>query len=404
MTIEPLNRYKISLTDVLAPIGITGQQLLALLSPFSHPPEVQEQRARLVVSRVRLLSGFFAVLVTLWIPFDYFFFQWPQWIQLTLLRLATTFFFIVLAWPRSFNQIRIAAFFMTVAMLGAPLLFSIASSPLLASLTRYSNPDFHQFIGNIFQHLYGLLPFIIVAGLSVFPLAAMEVLGLAFPIFITTAIQRYQGGQTPWDVYISELWLMLLIIGVSVVSGMSQLHYLIALVKQSTHDSLTGAYNRRAGAEVLEQAFLRAQRTQTPLSVAFLDLDRFKSINDTYGHEAGDEALRTMVQCLTHSLTFHDQLIRWGGEEFLLLFSRSDKEQAYARVLALRTAGFGRRPDGEPLTASIGISERIADQASDWHALVELADHRMYVAKTSGRDRIVIETSGLLEQQQLFLP
>ena len=85
-----------------------------------------------------------------------------------------------------------------------------------------------------------------------------------------------------------------------------------------------------------------------------------------------------------------DVLVRWGGEEFLVLLANSDVQGARLVVERLRAAGFGERPDGTPLTASIGLAERLIDRASDWPELIEVADQRMYAAKLGGRDRAIL--------------
>lgn len=81
--------------------------------------------------------------------------------------------------------------------------------------------------------------------------------------------------------------------------------------------------------------------------------------------------------------------MRWGGEEFILLMPDTSQAQAVAALERLRQGGLGMRPDSTPVTASIGVAERRADKITDWHALIELADQRMYRAKQAGRDRIV---------------
>jgi GGDEF domain-containing protein len=83
-------------------------------------------------------------------------------------------------------------------------------------------------------------------------------------------------------------WLLALITGVSTLAGMSQLAFMIALVRQAIRDPLTGVFSRRSGEETLDLQFTIAQRSNAALSIAFIDLDHFKSINDSFGHEAGD--------------------------------------------------------------------------------------------------------------------
>jgi diguanylate cyclase (GGDEF)-like protein len=140
---------------------------------------------------------------------------------------------------------------------------------------------------------------------------------------------------------------------------------------------------------MLELQYIQAVRNETPLSVAFIDIDRFKSINDQFGHEAGDSTLLQLISYLTPRLRRGDMLVRWGGEEFLLIFPGTSKEQALFAIKRLTEEGLGTRPDGQPLTASIGIAERQEVDSEDWRSLVDRADQRMYAAKQGGRNRII---------------
>jgi diguanylate cyclase (GGDEF)-like protein len=83
-------------------------------------------------------------------------------------------------------------------------------------------------------------------------------------------------------------------------------------------------------------------------------------------------------------------LVRWGGEEFVVILPGASGEEARQVLERVRSAGLGQRPDGSLLTASIGVAERVLDNAEDWSRLVEIADQRMYQAKTSGKNRIVL--------------
>lgn len=181
---------------------------------------------------------------------------------------------------------------------------------------------------------------------------------------------------------------MVLITGVSTLAGMSQLAFMIALVRQAIRDPLTGVFSRSSGEEVLALQFTIAKRSHAALSIAFIDLDHFKSINDKFGHDAGDKALLDMTDTVSSRLRHGDMLARWGGEEFLLIMPNTDLLQAQAALSRMRSTGFGMRPDDTPLTASIGIAERKADQTADWKALVDLADQRMYQAKAAGRNTL----------------
>jgi diguanylate cyclase (GGDEF)-like protein len=264
-----------------------------------------------------------------------------------------------------------------------PAVFYVTSSTLLNS---YQLTGFSAAIGAG----YAFLPFVLLAALSIFPLTLVENLIIASPILIAQGLSGVmRWSALDWPSFAGAFWLLVLITGVSTLAGMSQLAFMTALVGQAIRDPLTGVFSRRSGEEVLELQFTIASRSDAALSIAFVDLDHFKNINDQFGHEAGDKSLLEMTGIVGSSLRHGDILTRWGGEEFLLIMPNTDLAQAQAALQRMRTIGFGHRPDGAALTASIGIAERSADQAADWKTLVEVADQRMYQAKQSGRDRVV---------------
>ena len=127
---------------------------------------------------------------------------------------------------------------------------------------------------------------------------------------------------------------------------------------------------------------------RSALSLAFIDLDRFKEINDTFGHSVGDQALRSASQHIQDTMRSSDSLVRWGGEEFLLIMPDTDMTRGRQAMERLLANGLGSRPDGTPLTASVGLAERYFDNISVPHLLLELADARMYKAKKAGRNQI----------------
>ncbi len=197
-----------------------------------------------------------------------------------------------------------------------------------------------------------------------------------------------------WPAFTGAFWLLVLITGVAALAGICQLAFMIALVRQAIRDPMTNAFSRSSGVEIIDLHFTMAQRANAPFALAFLDLDHFKRINDRFGHEAGDSALITMTERVTQHMRHGDVLARWGGEEFLLIMPGTGLEQARTAIERLRLSGFGERPEGGPVTASIGIAERRADNVGDWKRLVELADQRMYAAKQGGRDRVVSGEAG----------
>jgi diguanylate cyclase (GGDEF)-like protein len=158
----------------------------------------------------------------------------------------------------------------------------------------------------------------------------------------------------------------------------------------ATRDPLTGLLNRRAMTELLTREHARSERGQGPLSVALLDIDFFKQVNDTLGHGAGDEVLRRFAGIVQSQLRTVDALARWGGEEFLVLMPCTRAEDAAAVLQRLRGAmtgaAFGAIAPQLTVTFSAGLAQARTGEPQD--AVVDRADQALYLAKKSGRDRV----------------
>lgn len=354
-------------------------QFAELVFPTYHSQHIRRHRADLILSRVHLVAAIFAVFTPLWIIVDLAVFDWPLWGILAVLRVGSGLAFAALAWPHEGPKAMRTAYFNLALMLAIPPTFFLISHPFLSQVAAGG-------IASIVAHAYSLLPFIVVAGLSVFPLTILEVVLFSLPIVVISLVGAAQVPGATAESLTNTVWLLLLVMGVSVFSGMSQLNYMIALINQASHDALTRAFTRRSGEEALDLQFRISVRTGNRLALAFIDIDNFKSINDQFGHEEGDKALRTVAASLRTILRRSDMLIRWGGEEFLVLLPNTDPEGVRVVMQRFHEIGLGMRPDGTPITASVGIAERIADLSQDWPHMVELADSRMYQAKKSGKN------------------
>jgi len=162
------------------------------------------------------------------------------------------------------------------------------------------------------------------------------------------------------------------------------------LVQLAQRDSLTGALNRRALEMIAAAEWNRHVRYRLPLAVLMVDIDHFKTINDRYGHATGDQVLRHISGVLRGEIRRHEVMVRYGGEEFLILAPNTDLEGALQ--LAERILRVIRNTPFEQdimLTASLGVAAAVPPPDSDWTALVNTADQRLYRAKAAGRDCIV---------------
>ncbi|MEA3643381.1 MAG: sensor domain-containing diguanylate cyclase [Lamprobacter sp.] len=160
------------------------------------------------------------------------------------------------------------------------------------------------------------------------------------------------------------------------------------LESAAQRDGLTGAFNRDFFDTLLEHEYARATRQRQPVSLLLLDIDHFKSINDTYGHLMGDEVLKAVVIHVQEQLRGTDVLTRWGGEEFALLLPGTTLEGAQTLAETLR-ASIASKPLGAdlpPITVSLGVAQFDID-GNDQDAF-QRADEALYAAKEDGRNRV----------------
>jgi diguanylate cyclase (GGDEF)-like protein len=163
------------------------------------------------------------------------------------------------------------------------------------------------------------------------------------------------------------------------------------LAHQATHDPMTDLLNRRAILGNLQTTLSRAQKDRTNIAVGMIDIDHFKQINDTYGHQVGDDVLIGLAQRLKQAPFVQEQVSRFGGEEFLVFFPLKTKEEAEPLFFSLFSQVSGislaTRKGLIPITVSIGIALSTADSSLD--ELIGYADQALYDAKETGRNKMV---------------
>ncbi|HET7832463.1 MAG TPA: diguanylate cyclase [Gallionella sp.] len=166
-----------------------------------------------------------------------------------------------------------------------------------------------------------------------------------------------------------------------------------SLREQAIRDPLTGLFNRRYMEETLAREFSGAERERSPLSLIMLDVDRFKKINDTYGHSAGDMVLRALSELLRRHIRGRDFACRFGGEEFLAVLPQTSIEVAAQRAELWRTSFEALRMshDGKDIRATISLGvAAYAIHGTTIQSVVTAADKGLYSAKESGRNRVVV--------------
>ncbi len=159
----------------------------------------------------------------------------------------------------------------------------------------------------------------------------------------------------------------------------------------ATHDSLTGTLSRGAVMTALETEMSRAKREEKPLGIAMCDIDHFKEINDTYGHQTGDEVLRSFAKRMKRLLRDYDIIGRYGGEEFMLItpgLQTMGNQSIFERIrFEIAKMPFSVNKERIPVTLSIGVVEYTGH--GDLESVLKEADRALYMAKDEGRNRVV---------------
>ena len=218
-----------------------------------------------------------------------------------------------------------------------------------------------------------------------------------FPIAVVPLVfqERFIGALEVVDDNPSRTWqdneiLLLRTVANQVSVAINHADLFAQMQQQALTDSLTGCYNRRSFEMQLDRELQMATRLHQPLSLLMLDLDRFKQLNDSVGHDAGDDALRKLADCFRQELRGVDTPCRFGGDEFALILPQAYDQGALVvaerlrkRIEEIEIAGFGN------LTASIGIAAYPVHGTSRAE-LVSAADMALYSAKRAGRNRVTI--------------
>jgi diguanylate cyclase (GGDEF)-like protein len=344
-----------------------------------HSPEISHERYRLILSRVQFVSRLFGILTILWIGVEFVCWPAPVSNALALERVFAACAFWTLGTCRFEAR--------KPGIRGAILaLFLIPSALILGVefVLAHSGAHLEQAFGT---QAYLLSPLLLAASLGIFPLTAVEGALLAGPLIPVMALPMILWPELFGTISpMAAMLLLTLVAGISAIASLSQLNFLISLVEKSATDGLTGAVTRKFGERMLDTAFAISLRKNIPLTILFIDIDRFKSVNDRFGHAAGDEVLRGVATSIANVVRRQDVLVRWGGEEFLLIMPGTGAGEVGSFIGRLTRTGIGFTPDAVAVTASMGAAERLSDKADNWAAMVDMADRRMYEAKEAGRN------------------
>ena len=171
------------------------------------------------------------------------------------------------------------------------------------------------------------------------------------------------------------------------------------MFQQASTDALTGLYNRRQFEVMSGMALANCIRQKIPYCMLMLDIDHFKKVNDTYGHDAGDDVLKHVANVLNKTHREADIVARFGGEEFVVFLNNADVEGAKIAAERIRTAVEKEvimvGDTQVPITISLGIS---ASQNGDIYAMIKEADIALYHSKETGRNRTSVFSEGMKEK------
>ncbi|WP_062662059.1 GGDEF domain-containing protein [Grimontia celer] len=356
-------------------------QLGELLTARSHAAAFNTTRATYLRTRIVALCYIWAALCALWIPVDALLLN-ESVTTLAIFRLKLCAVLLFIGWTTNqrstLNACRNAMFALVVSL------------NMFYMLTNHQLGYPHNI--DAFSYCYNLLPFVYVVILTILPLTVKESVCV---MLITAASQIYvdiqSGALLSFDT-IALYWLQT-VVGILVIwAQTSKLHMMLRLYRHATLDPLTGVYNRRMLLTLAKRDFENTRTKSRPYSVLLMDLDRFKRVNDRYGHHAGDIVLQAFTQAVQETQRKSDIFGRFGGEEFILFLPQcsADNAQLVADRIMTRVRDMGIEVEGvsEPLkvTTSIGISTSLC-KSDDLSLILEQADQALFKAKNGGRDQ-----------------
>ncbi len=195
-----------------------------------------------------------------------------------------------------------------------------------------------------------------------------------------------------------RLWIAALVVLLSFVCSSARLlvtqHRLIlvkeALRREASRDGLTSLWNRKAIFGILDRELLRAERDKQPVGLIMIDVDHFKSVNDSRGHAAGDDVLRIIASGIAAVVRPYDSVGRYGGEEFLIVAPNCGIGEAWelAERVRVHVAGCNIMAGGSPVKVSLSLGVATGESAAEIEKLLQAADAALYQAKNNGRNRV----------------
>ncbi|TMO56739.1 GGDEF domain-containing protein [Pseudoalteromonas phenolica] len=360
-------------------IGLNPNTLIDLFSSNHHSSDFTQKRSMYIRKRLWVMCCFFAFSVPLFSIYDFYAFEYEQATSILICRLVLSASLFIMAY-----LIKKCCSSLLIKKLVA-LSFFLPSLFYLASMMTFDSLNEVPFI-------FSMLPYLVLAMVGLFPLTIRGSLILMAFIFFPFAIVQglfYKGDV--WSLF-NSTWLFILFAGISLWLQIAQLTMLMHLYRESTVDPLTKLINRR----VLLRSIEHLKSESIKFSVIMFDLDRFKRINDTFGHIAGDKVLKVAASVLSKSVRSTDIVSRYGGEEFLIILPHKSNAQALnlAHEIATRlreTPIAVSEAQSLCVTSSIGVTEYRSGETTE--NIFKRVDELLYDAKEQGRDRVISDAA-----------
>lgn len=374
-----------NVADGVKPSWVQSMLLLNFrdfLTATNHDADFDASRSSQIYNRFQALSSLYAVVGFLWLFADYYSIPADRFRDIAVIRILMVISFIALAFwhyrPKNLQMARIRLGLLTLV----PTVFFVSSSLAIHGATAEAA-----------QLVYSFYPFVIVAQLAIFPLTLIEGLVLAIPAFVGIFIVGFVSDELSSISFFGNLVLALLLMFLATWAEVSQLRMLVRLYRQATRDPLTGMFNRRLLMERVKEEEARFSRSGASLSIMIIDLDKFKRVNDNYGHLAGDKVLVRFAEVAKNAIRTEDIVGRYGGEEFMVVLPNTTLAKAEDVAERIRKACEPEiilTDDNREVTfrVSIGVSQlQLGETGSN---ALERADTALYLAKETGRNRVEV--------------
>lgn len=362
-------------------ISAINNSLADILSTRLHSKDFTETRFSYIAIRLRLMCLFFAITVPVFAFFDFLTLP-PEQAKILLagrIVLSISLFFLAYIARQEASVLMIRSILTTAFFL--PTIFYIFTILSFSNMPITSIPL-----------VFSMMPCLIMAMAGLFPLTVAGSLFLVAIIFVPISLYEFSQFDGNNLHLFNKFWLFSLFAGISLWLQSGQLLMLMKLYRESTVDPLTGLINRRA---FLRQAYLEEQHSaqdSVPFTVIMFDLDRFKRVNDTYGHLIGDKVLTMVGNVMKRELRSTDIMARFGGEEFIAILPGLSLEQGIDVAKRIADAIRGEAValgDGNfiNVTSSIGVTQYRQNESIE--ETFKRVDDLLYRAKASGRDTVV---------------